>query len=452
MRQPLKRTDTDFVGHETASSDIGSTSTLAEHTVRKVLEALIEPLPPNSVPRQREIWTKVLHSVGDLTAATDCGQHVLQDISRRLTHSIAGETVGGQAWVAALEDCGRNFVERCAALIEGAVGVPPTVLPRLLGSVVQLAEVLGSVAPLFRAIERELAVVSERVVRLEFLYSLISHKLDVTSQSVAMLDKVAADADTERAASPLSGDLSWQGCSKRKVPQCSKGLASVTAAKVGSSYATPHDGQEASPMQGRSVNSLPRPEAGLATTAMTIASATSEKECSRDCGDVLGMHNIAVNALSLESPAVGLTDHPEHHISNRGATWRIQTACAHPIESLMGSSEQIAADEASHLLSYGLACVDALPNADPLSALARTAFSHVATLLKEAYERHPSMHTPEFTSTVVTGSLPPWEGLDQLAIRIAAWATDELAPIDASLAKSVVHSAAGLKALVCLVR
>jgi len=433
--------------HPVQSPEHSKASADASTTVQRVLAALMEPLPPSSVPQQCEQWGQVLRSVGDLTATISCGEHVLGHVSRRLAHTIAGDYVGGQAWVAALEDCGRNFVERCVALIEGSGGVPPTVLPRLLGCVVQLAEVLGSVAPLFRAIESELATVNGRVVRLELLYKSISQQLDVTTQSVAMLEKIATDTRVECGETQLRDNL----CSKHRVPQCSNGLASVTPAKVGNLYAVPHDMQEVSPRQpSRVSNCQPGQRAELATPAMTKAGGTPEIRRSRVHRDDFWVQDLAGNKLP-ETIAAGLFYPPEHNVCKGKATWGVQTACVHSLNALMGGPEQTAAAAGSHFLNYGLACLDALPNADPLSALARAAFSHVAALLKEVHERHPFVHSPELTSHMVTSTPPTWEGLDRLTNCVAAWAEDELAPVDASLAKSVAHSAAGLKALVCLV-
>merc|ERR1712061_741814 len=101
-------------------------------------------------------------------------------------------------------------------------------------------------------------------------------------------------------------------------------------------------------------------------------------------------------------------------------------------------------------LECGSAWAFALPGADPLAVPTQATFVHLATLVREACGRHPSVGPP--CGGCVPDALPPALGLKQVADWIGQWAEGELGNVDHLLAASIRQSVLHLQMLVGMSR
>eukprot|EP00929_Paragymnodinium_shiwhaense_P044096 TRINITY_DN22624_c0_g1_i3.p1 TRINITY_DN22624_c0_g1~~TRINITY_DN22624_c0_g1_i3.p1 ORF type:complete len:422 (+),score=90.50 TRINITY_DN22624_c0_g1_i3:81-1346(+) len=190
-----------------------------------LLAAAMTPLPAEELTEKRHKWLSSLRAIGGSDSATHavkCGEEALKSLAERLASerqsaekmlesaglrskrgrgdkSVGAEAIG-RLWLAALEECGRDFVEQCSAIVEVCFGAeaPPRLSQRLLGFAVKLAESLGRTGPFLAALEIELAMVGDRLLQLESLYTAaVKHTEAVAFDSAANHTK-AEEAERAR--------------------------------------------------------------------------------------------------------------------------------------------------------------------------------------------------------------------------------------------------------------
>lgn len=151
-----------------------------------------------------------LDSATDLSQAIRCGQEFLRQAVERLAVGQkvrkGGVLEGHSTWANALEECGRGFVEQCAALVEACSGAPPALAQRLFSCAVRLAEALGTTEPLLAALDKELSLVGERVVQLELLYTIALQRVEAISSEVPGIEKRVAEAGKQAAEAAKAKD------------------------------------------------------------------------------------------------------------------------------------------------------------------------------------------------------------------------------------------------------
>eukprot|EP00927_Polykrikos_kofoidii_P016284 TRINITY_DN17342_c0_g1_i1.p1 TRINITY_DN17342_c0_g1~~TRINITY_DN17342_c0_g1_i1.p1 ORF type:complete len:524 (+),score=72.73 TRINITY_DN17342_c0_g1_i1:82-1653(+) len=181
-------------------------------SLEPILSACIAPFPREEVSQPRDNWIKVVRQVSTDTArAARSGQEMLHLIAERLLlQKVAAERILNAAglrckhapsnpWVAILEECGRDFVEQCAIIVESSNrGSSHELASRLLGCAVKLAEALGRTGPLLASFEVELATVGDRVVQLELLYAALLRQVEHLANDAPVLKAKADEAERAR--------------------------------------------------------------------------------------------------------------------------------------------------------------------------------------------------------------------------------------------------------------
>jgi len=163
--------------------------------MKRMLASLMAPLPEADEVRQcRQAWLEALGNASDLVQSTRCGRVTLLQISERLAQLQLPKDKHGQAvWARELQECGRNFIEQCAEIVE-VCSASPKLSSSVLGSAVRLAEAVGSTGPLVAAMELELAAVAGKVRDLEVLYDVAITRVETVAGEVPALEANAADA------------------------------------------------------------------------------------------------------------------------------------------------------------------------------------------------------------------------------------------------------------------
>jgi len=105
----------------------------------------------------------------------------------------------------------------------------------------------------------------------------------------------------------------------------------------------------------------------------------------------------------------------------------------------------------SDALDCGRQAAKRLPDTDPLSGPARSAFSSLASLVEEAFEMYPSLGRPQVGEQVLNGDSAA-EGVKGSAASIKIWAsqTSNLAATNPSMAASIRTLVAHLETLMSL--
>jgi len=131
-----------------------------------------------------------MKSIGSTVLAVKDGSEALRLVAHRVGH-WQDDALGGSRypprWVAALEECGRAFVEQVAEIVESCKGTLPKFTPRILGCAVRLAEALGTTGPLLVAFDNELLVLKERLEHFEGLYIAARRRLEEVSEEYSAL-------------------------------------------------------------------------------------------------------------------------------------------------------------------------------------------------------------------------------------------------------------------------
>lgn len=151
-------------------------------------------MPVDDLAARHRDWLDGLHTAVEVPTVARVGQEALRKLVQRFADRRKWAGDNDTQWAAELEDCGRTFVQQCAEMVEACSGVPPSLAPKLIGYAVRLAEALWRTGPLLEAFDREIAEVSEKVVRLEELYNAIVERADAVAGDRTVLGSKAEEA------------------------------------------------------------------------------------------------------------------------------------------------------------------------------------------------------------------------------------------------------------------
>lgn len=174
----------------------------------------MSPLTKEQVTGPRNAWLEAISASKkvqgrDLPFLARCGQEALQLVQDRISQGRAAWALpqcggssgasGGRSWVETLEELCRDFVERCAEVLEGCQGAaPPRLAARILGHAVKLAEILGKTGPLLAVFDDELALLHEKVSQIEVLIDVLLKRCEEVAGESSDLKAQATEAIRSR--------------------------------------------------------------------------------------------------------------------------------------------------------------------------------------------------------------------------------------------------------------
>jgi hypothetical protein len=458
--------------------------------------AAMPRLPPEWLTEGRAQWLDAVKGVGDdVVEVASCGQECVRAITSRLATGMRAtekllEKAGlrcdaldtrASPWQDVLEECGRDFMQHCAAIIEACnTGGDPRLAPRLLGCAVQLAEVLGRTGPLLAGLDAELAVIFDRVGHLEFLYAAVVKRAGAQAEETTLLKAKLEEAehhtaearekhriaqDKNRAAHETlqaqvrshreksrianeslqasraeiarkTAELRYEKTERSRNTQCSNEFSSPPRkGRPDVRFdATPSPPRSSSPSQAR-FRAMVR--VASATNKFSLSGVQQSERA--DVAVASAQHGNHKNA--------SLLDHAEPHaeLTTGGRDWGQSSGSGSEEEKNRNVTERLSNPSS---LTLGSVWSQQLPQSDPLTTSVQAAFVHLAKMIRETCERHPvidTLHTEDHDA-----NMPPAAGLQWLAQCVARWADATLAKVEQSLATSVKQAATHLQTLASL--